>query len=92
MQARSINEREYLSFKWNEAEKYISNPYSGEVPMECLSSKALSERAHPAVLERLTRSGPLFFSNAHLVKTRASMKYEVTQPRIEGMLMFFPTQ
>ncbi|KAF7811240.1 mental retardation GTPase activating protein [Senna tora] len=30
-----------LNSKWNEAEKYICNPLSGEVPIECLSSKAL---------------------------------------------------
>ncbi|XP_054786189.1 uncharacterized protein LOC129292630 [Prosopis cineraria] len=30
-----------LNSKWNEAEKYICNPLSGEVPLECLSSKAL---------------------------------------------------
>ncbi|VVA96221.1 unnamed protein product [Arabis nemorensis] len=34
-----------LNSKWNEAEKYICNPLSGEVPMECLSSKTLSSRS-----------------------------------------------
>lgn len=34
-----------LHSKWNEAEKYICNPLSGEVPMECLSSKTLSSRS-----------------------------------------------
>ncbi|KAE8713338.1 Detected protein of unknown function [Hibiscus syriacus] len=33
-----------LNSKWNEAEKYICNPLSGEVPMECLSAKTLSGR------------------------------------------------
>ncbi|KAI3679829.1 hypothetical protein L2E82_50938 [Cichorium intybus] len=48
LQLRSINTWEYLSpegfalnSKWNEAERYICNPLSGEVPVECLSSKAL---------------------------------------------------
>ncbi|KFK37710.1 hypothetical protein AALP_AA3G019000 [Arabis alpina] len=34
-----------LNSKWNEAEKYICNPLSGEVPMECLSSKTLNSRS-----------------------------------------------
>ncbi|CAH8385722.1 unnamed protein product [Eruca vesicaria subsp. sativa] len=34
-----------LNSKWNEAEKYICNPLSGEVPMECLSSKTLISRS-----------------------------------------------
>ncbi|CAA7038571.1 unnamed protein product [Microthlaspi erraticum] len=34
-----------LHSKWNEAEKYICNPLSGEVPMECLSSKTLNSRS-----------------------------------------------
>ncbi|CAH8364608.1 unnamed protein product [Eruca vesicaria subsp. sativa] len=34
-----------LNSKWNEAEKYICNPLSGEVPMECLSYKTLSSRS-----------------------------------------------
>ncbi|KAK4284260.1 hypothetical protein QN277_001115 [Acacia crassicarpa] len=29
-----------LNSKWNEAERYICNPLSGEVPLECLSTKA----------------------------------------------------
>ncbi|XP_057737983.1 uncharacterized protein LOC130955182 isoform X1 [Arachis stenosperma] len=34
-----------LNSKWSEAEKYICNPISGEVPMECLSAKSLSGRS-----------------------------------------------
>ncbi|XP_020888539.1 uncharacterized protein LOC9318304 isoform X1 [Arabidopsis lyrata subsp. lyrata] len=34
-----------LNSKWNEAEKYICNPLSGEVPLECLSSKTLNSRS-----------------------------------------------
>ncbi|XP_071703753.1 uncharacterized protein [Rutidosis leptorrhynchoides] len=50
LQRRSINTWEYmlpegfaLNSKWDEAERYICNPLSGEVPLECLSSKALSK-------------------------------------------------
>ncbi|XP_028775908.1 uncharacterized protein LOC114732740 isoform X1 [Neltuma alba] len=43
LQARSCLSPDGLALnsKWNEAEKYICNPLSGEVPLECLSSKAL---------------------------------------------------
>ncbi|XP_010485544.1 PREDICTED: uncharacterized protein LOC104763851 isoform X2 [Camelina sativa] len=34
-----------LNSKWNEAEKYICNPLSGEVPIECLSSRTLNSRS-----------------------------------------------
>ncbi|MED6160641.1 hypothetical protein PIB30_053289 [Stylosanthes scabra] len=34
-----------LNSKWSEAEKYICNPISGEVPLECLSAKSLSRRS-----------------------------------------------
>lgn len=34
-----------LNSKWNEAEKYICNPLSGEVPTECLSSRTLNSRS-----------------------------------------------
>ncbi|RID73484.1 hypothetical protein BRARA_B00636 [Brassica rapa] len=53
LQAKSMfNKRDWLTqegfalnSKWNEAEKYICNPLSGEVPMECLSSKTLRARS-----------------------------------------------
>ncbi|EFH47959.1 predicted protein [Arabidopsis lyrata subsp. lyrata] len=53
LQAKTMyNNREWLAqegfalnSKWNEAEKYICNPLSGEVPMECLSAKTLSARS-----------------------------------------------
>ncbi|KAM7520238.1 hypothetical protein LguiB_019200 [Lonicera macranthoides] len=51
-----------LNSKWNEAEKYISNPLSGQVPMECLSSKTLSAR--------ITMSAPLIYpSRSPLIQT-----------------------
>ncbi|XP_057809568.1 uncharacterized protein LOC131023929 isoform X2 [Salvia miltiorrhiza] len=46
-----------LNSKWNEAEKYISNPLSGEVPLECLSAKTLSGRS----FRRMTMSAPLIY-------------------------------
>ncbi|XP_010525155.2 PREDICTED: histone H3.v1 [Tarenaya hassleriana] len=47
-----------LNSKWDEAEKYICNPLSGEVPMECLSSKTLSARSFRNLT---TMSAPLIY-------------------------------
>ncbi|XP_018445355.2 chromatin modification-related protein EAF7 isoform X2 [Raphanus sativus] len=47
-----------LNSKWNEAEKYICNPLSGEVPMECLSSKTLRARSFRNLT---TMSAPLHY-------------------------------
>lgn len=72
LQARSgySNNRECLSpdgfalnSKWDEAEKYICNPLSGEIPMECLSAKTLSGRSFRSLTNRVTMSAPLVFSN-----------------------------
>ena len=52
-----------LHSKWNEAEKYICNPLSGEVPMECLSAKTLSGRSFRNLTNRITMSAPLVYSN-----------------------------
>ncbi|ESQ41589.1 hypothetical protein EUTSA_v10014096mg [Eutrema salsugineum] len=68
LQAKAMfNNREWLTHegfalnsKWNEAEKYICNPLSGEVPMECLSSKTLSARSFRNLT---TMSAPLHFTN-----------------------------
>ncbi|KAJ6371087.1 hypothetical protein OIU77_001570 [Salix suchowensis] len=54
-----------LNSKWNEAEKYIRNPLSGEVPMECLSAKTLSGRSFRNLTNRITMSAPLVYSNHH---------------------------
>ncbi|KAA8547820.1 hypothetical protein F0562_004249 [Nyssa sinensis] len=66
LQARSAHSWDCLSpdgfalnSKWNEAEKYICNPLSGEVPMECLSAKTLSGRS----FRRITMSAPLVYSS-----------------------------
>ncbi|KAF9684090.1 hypothetical protein SADUNF_Sadunf04G0081700 [Salix dunnii] len=72
LQARSgyYNNRECLSpdgfalnSKWDEAEKYICNPLSGEVPMECLSAKTLRGRSFRSLTNRITKSEPLVYSN-----------------------------
>ncbi|KAK8532238.1 hypothetical protein V6N13_131574 [Hibiscus sabdariffa] len=53
-----------LNSKWNEAEKYICNPLSGEVPMECLSAKTLSGRSFRNFSNRITMSAPLVYSHS----------------------------
>ncbi|KAM6549247.1 hypothetical protein CsatB_020923 [Cannabis sativa] len=53
-----------LNSKWNEAEKYICNPLSGEFPMECLSAKTLSGRSFRNVTNRITMSAPLIYSSS----------------------------
>ncbi|XP_015581620.2 uncharacterized protein LOC8287242 isoform X2 [Ricinus communis] len=56
-----------LNSKWNEAEKYICNPLSGEVPMECLSAKTLSGRSfRNSSTNSITMSAPLVYSSHHL--------------------------
>lgn len=52
-----------LNSKWDEAERYICNPLSGEVPMECLSAKTLSGRSFRSYMaSRVTMSAPLVYS------------------------------
>ncbi|KAJ7974217.1 putative LuxR family transcriptional regulator [Quillaja saponaria] len=60
-----------LNSKWNEAEKYICNPLSGEVPMECLSAKTLSGRSFRNLTNRITMSAPLVYSSRQ-IQTKAS--------------------
>ncbi|KAI3462521.1 hypothetical protein Pfo_019184 [Paulownia fortunei] len=68
LQAKTVYTWEYLSpdgftlnSKWNDAEKYICNPLSGEVPLECLSAKTLSGRSFRSVTSRITMSAPLIY-------------------------------
>lgn len=68
LQAKTVYSWEYLSpdglalnSKWNEAEKYICNPLSGEVPLECLSAKTLSARSFRNLTSRITMSAPLIY-------------------------------
>ncbi|XP_057436263.1 uncharacterized protein LOC130728730 [Lotus japonicus] len=55
-----------LNSKWNEAERYICNPLSGEVPMECLSAKTLRARSFRNSSNRVTMSAPLVYSSRHI--------------------------
>ncbi|XP_027073304.1 uncharacterized protein LOC113777888 isoform X2 [Coffea eugenioides] len=68
LQAKTVYSWEHLSpdglalnSKWNEAEKYICNPLSGEVPLECLSAKTLSARSFRNLASRITMSAPLIY-------------------------------
>ncbi|KAL5581976.1 hypothetical protein UlMin_014418 [Ulmus minor] len=62
-----------LNSKWNEAEKYICNPLSGEFPMECLSAKTLSGRSFRNLTNRITMSAPLIYpSQSRKLQTRPS--------------------
>ncbi|XP_027357156.1 uncharacterized protein LOC113866527 [Abrus precatorius] len=68
-----------LNSKWNEAEKYICNPLSGEVPMECLSAKTLSGRSfRNSTTNRITMSAPLVYS-ATQIQTKPSTYNSYTQ-------------
>ncbi|GKV16834.1 hypothetical protein SLEP1_g27411 [Rubroshorea leprosula] len=61
-----------LNSKWNEAEKYICNPLSGEFPMECLSAKTLSGRSFRSLTSRITMSAPLMYSHSRHIQTKPS--------------------
>ncbi|XP_047968758.1 uncharacterized protein LOC125212590 isoform X2 [Salvia hispanica] len=65
LQRRGVWSCEYiggLQSKWSDAEKYISNPLSGQVPVECLSAKALGVRSFSTLTSnRITISAPLHF-------------------------------
>ncbi|KAK2986833.1 hypothetical protein RJ640_011058 [Escallonia rubra] len=81
LQARSVNTWECfspegfaLNSKWNDAEKYICNPLSGEVPLECLSAKTLSGRSFRNLTNRITMSAPLIYSSqSRLIHTKPSI-------------------
>ncbi|XP_010263001.1 PREDICTED: uncharacterized protein LOC104601394 [Nelumbo nucifera] len=64
-----------LNSKWYEAEKYISNPLSGEVPMECLSAKTLSGISiPPSTASRASMSGPLVcYSHARHIQKKPTI-------------------
>lgn len=72
LQAKTIYSWEYMSpdglalnSKWNEAEKYICNPLSGEVPLECLSAKTLSGRSFRQLTSKITMSAPLIYPSQY---------------------------
>ncbi|XWS75437.1 hypothetical protein CRYUN_Cryun01aG0088200 [Craigia yunnanensis] len=70
-----------LNSKWNEAEKYICNPLSGEVPMECLSAKTLNGRLFRNLTNRITMSAPLVYSHSCHIQTKPSrtVSEDITQ-------------
>ncbi|KAG2714951.1 hypothetical protein I3843_03G056300 [Carya illinoinensis] len=74
-----------LNSKWNEAEKYICNPLSGEVPMECLSAKTLSGRSFRNLTNRITMSAPLIHpSHSRQRQTKPSTSEQ------EGLVLQLP--
>ncbi|KAH8483387.1 hypothetical protein Peur_064262 [Populus x canadensis] len=86
-----------LHSKWNEAEKYICNPLSGEVPMECLSAKTLSGRSFRNLTNRITMSAPLVYSNhSRQIQTKTTTSiathddivnhFPIKEDKMEGML------
>ncbi|MCD9644927.1 hypothetical protein HAX54_033458 [Datura stramonium] len=66
-----------LNSKWNEAEKYICNPLSGEVPLECLSTKILSGRSFRQPGSRIAISGPLIYPSQIQKKKDVSITRDV---------------
>lgn len=83
LQARTMYSWEYmpgdglaLNSKWNEAEKYICNPKSGEVPLECLSAKSLTTTTRSfrnLLTSKITMSAPLIYpSSRHFHTTMPS--------------------
>ncbi|XP_055806192.1 uncharacterized protein LOC129874844 [Solanum dulcamara] len=87
LQAKTIYSWEYMSpdglalnSKWNEAEKYICNPLSGEVPLECLSAKILSTRSFRQPASRITISGPLIYPSQIQSTPQFQTKNHVKRP------------
>ncbi|XP_028084755.1 uncharacterized protein LOC114285869 isoform X1 [Camellia sinensis] len=83
-----------LNSKWNEAEKYICNPLSGEVPMECLSAKTLSGRSFRSLAGRVTMSAPLIYpSHSRAIHTKSSLgshenevtHFPIPEKKVSGM-------
>ncbi|XP_075474145.1 uncharacterized protein LOC142505172 isoform X2 [Primulina tabacum] len=89
LQAKTIYTWEYLSpgegytlnSKWSEAEKYISNPLSGRVPLECLSAKTLSGRSFRSLTSRITMSAPLIYPSMNLQQPHCSNSIEKEQEK-----------
>lgn len=87
LQAKTVYSWEYMSpeglalnSKWDEAEKYICNPLSGEVPMECLSAKTLSGRSFRQLTSRITMSAPLIYPARQAAKPPMPPPLEINQP------------
>ncbi|XP_014506742.1 uncharacterized protein LOC106766524 isoform X2 [Vigna radiata var. radiata] len=93
-----------LNSKWNEAEKYICNPFSGEVPMECLSAKTLSGRSfRNSATNRITMSAPLVYSSRHMqtkpsstfnncIQEELALQFHIPEKGKEGMTRDAGTQ
>lgn len=90
-----------LNSKWNEAEKYICNPLSGQVPMECLSAKTLSGRSFRNITNRITMSAPLIYSShtrpSHTNLTNSTKEdfvrhFPIPEKKNEGMTRDVGTQ
>ncbi|XP_034705761.1 uncharacterized protein LOC117929559 isoform X1 [Vitis riparia] len=92
-----------LNSKWNEAEKYICNPLSGEVPMECLSAKTLSGRSFRNFTNRITMSAPLIYPSQprqpqtnHFAAAPTTqenfVQFPIQEKKMEGMTRDVGTQ
>ncbi|KAK7266754.1 hypothetical protein RIF29_19408 [Crotalaria pallida] len=91
-----------LNSKWNEAEKYICNPLSGEVPMECLSAKTLSGRFfRNSTTNRITMSAPLVYSSRQIqtnpstysyTQEDVALQFQIPERKNEGMKRDAATQ
>ncbi|KAK6913480.1 hypothetical protein RJ641_023081 [Dillenia turbinata] len=89
-----------LNSKWNEAEKYICNPLSGEFPLECLSAKTLSGRSFVNLQGRITMSAPLVYSfHSRPIQTKPLTKppengnpHPIQEKKVEGMTRDVGTQ
>ncbi|KAF2299499.1 hypothetical protein GH714_032272 [Hevea brasiliensis] len=89
-----------LNSKWNDAEKYICNPLSGEVPVECLSAKTLSGRSFRNPANRITMSAHLVYSShSKKVHTKPSVatpddcvQFPLQEKKMEGMTRDVGTQ
>ncbi|XP_076930780.1 uncharacterized protein LOC143595715 [Bidens hawaiensis] len=94
LQLRSINTWDYMSpaadgfalnSKWNEAERYICNPLSGEVPMECLSSKTLMNgRSFRNITNRMTMSAPLIHHSSRIQPQKLANIHPIDQDEHEA--------
>ncbi|GAA0141365.1 hypothetical protein Leryth_013709 [Lithospermum erythrorhizon] len=82
-----------LNSKWSEAERYICNPLSGEVPLECLSAKTLSGRSFHHYSNRITMPAPFVqpLPPRHLQRKppiathENELKFPIQEEKIESM-------
>ncbi|KAK4834689.1 hypothetical protein QYF36_026873 [Acer negundo] len=79
-----------LNSKWNEAEKYICNPLSGEFPMECLSAKTLSGRSFRNLTNRITMSAPLVYNSSQHARPIQTKPSSITKQLQDHVTVNFP--